>query len=270
RYACFTPWQHAPESYGASSPGEGHGRCERQVLAMLDDILRNRMQYAARDGEAWLDAARNASLVAAAERYYRALYRGSTESWNLRDRHMFDTLCAVLDSRGPDAKAVVWAHNSHLGDARATEMGRWGELNLGQLCRERFGNEARLVGFGTDRGTVAAAHEWGDPMQVMDVRPALPESVEGLCRETGLERFRLDLRVGEDHGAAREFLEPRLERAIGVIYRPMTERQSHYFETVLSRQFDHYVWFTETRAVTPLPGAESGELAEEETWPFGV
>lgn len=274
RYACFNPWENSPERYGAGSFGERYGRCEKQVLATLRDLLDKRVQYAARDGEAWLDATRNASLVAAAEGYYRAMYRGSAESWNLRDRHMFDTLRAVMEARGPGAKAVVWAHNSHLGNARATEMGEWGEINLGQLCKERFGAEALSVGFGTDRGTVAAADDWDGPMRVMEVRPARADSYEGLCRETGMDRFMLDLRRAPDDRLAERLREPRLERAIGVIYRPQTERQSHYFRAVLPEQFDRYVWFAETRAVTPLPGADRPPPGEapsvEETWPFGV
>jgi len=182
-------------------------------VAALRDLLARRLEYLAQDGEDFLDAAQNARLVAAAERYYRTMYYGAAESWNLRDRHMFETLQAVLEARGADARAVVWAHNSHVGDAFATEMGKVrDELNIGQLCRERYGEQARLIGFGTDRGTVAAASEWDGPLEIKRVRPAHRDSYERLCRESGVERFLLELR-GADRDALRHaLLQPRLER----------------------------------------------------------
>jgi erythromycin esterase-like protein len=250
RYACLRPYRHAPERYGAMAYAEGFGRCEEGVVNMLADLFARGREHALADDEALLDAAQNARLVAGAEAYYRAMYYGSAESWNLRDRHMFDTLDLLLASRGPDAKAVVWAHNSHIGDARATEMGRArGELNLGQLCRESYGERARLVGFGTHTGTVAAASDWDAPMQVMRVNPSRPDSVERLAHDTGLTSFFLDLRGAPIRDA---LAAPRLERFIGVIYRPDTERWSHYAEVVLPEQLDAYVWLDETNAVTPL------------------
>jgi len=192
------------------------------------------------------------------------MYHGSAESWNLRDTHMFETLCQLLEAGGPDAKAVVWAHNSHIGNAAHTEMGQVrGELNIGQLVKERFADNARLIGFGTHTGTVAAADDWDEPMQVKRVRPSLPGSWEEVSFETGLPRFLLDLR--EPPEAA---LGTRLERFIGVIYRPETERWSHYAEAELGNQFDGWVWFEETRAVTPLGGPE--QAGEDEMWPFGL
>ena len=205
-------------------------------------------------------------MVRSAERYYRLVYRSGTESWNLRDRHMFDTLRALLDRGGPEAKAVVWAHNSHIGNAAATAMGWQGEFNIGELCRTAFGGEAALIGFGTDRGTVAAATDWGGPMEVMSVRPALPGSHEALFRESGLSSALLDLRGPRDMRAA--LARPRLERAIGVVYRPDTERQNHYFEAVLPEQFDAFVWFAETTAVAPLAEADRAEGAD--AFPFGL
>jgi erythromycin esterase-like protein len=196
------------------------------------------------------------------------MYRGSTESWNLRDRHMFDTLSNLLRVRGPDAKAVVWAHNSHIGNAAATAMGWQGEFNIGELCRTAFGDDAVLIGFGTDRGTVAAASDWDAPMEVKTVLPARPDSYERVFRRSGIARSLTDWRRA-DRGALREALaRPRLERAIGVIYRPETEFYSHYFEAVLSDQFDAYVWFEETKAVTPL-GSERPHGVPD-TYPFGV
>jgi protein-L-isoaspartate(D-aspartate) O-methyltransferase len=219
-----------------------------------------RLADAGRDGEAIFDAVQNARLIADAERYYRAMYYGSNESWNLRDRHMFDTLEALLAFHGPGAKAVLWEHNSHLGDASATEMGLRGQLNVGQLCREKYAGSAFLIGFGTDRGTVAAADDWDGPMRVMQVRPAHPESYERLCHDAGVPAFFLHLRE-PDRPELRYELEPqRLERAIGVVYRPDTELQSHYFHASLPRQFDEYVWIDETRAVRPVAPADARRL----------
>jgi erythromycin esterase-like protein len=186
---------------------------------------------------------------------------------------MFETLCSLLDARGDKAKAVVWAHNSHIGDARYTEMGiARGELNIGQLAKQKFGDAARLIGFGTHKGTVAAADDWDSPMKVKSVRPSLPESYERLSHDSGMTRFLLDLREGENRGVAARLEEPMLERFIGVIYRPDTERWSHYSQAILPHQFDAWVWFDETSAVTPLPGeARPGEApSSEETWPSGL
>ena len=269
RYGCLTPWQADPATYGRAALSAGFRNCEQAVAAQLRELLDRRLDYMTRDGESYLDAARNASLVAAAERYYRIMYYGSRESWNLRDGHMFDTLEATLAARGPEARAVVWAHNSHIGNAAATEMG-WsrGELNIGQLCREKYGEAARLIGFGTDRGTVAAATDWDGDMEIKQVRPALPDSYERLSHETAIPSFLLDLR-GDGRAAVRDALRPRrLERAIGVIYRPETERWSHYFDAVLPEQFDAWVWFDETRAVTPLTTAHGHGMPE--TYPFGL
>ena len=268
RYGCLTPWSHAPQGYGRMALSRGYAPCEDAVAAMLTDLLSRRLDYAGRDGESFLDAAQNARLVRDAEAYYRAMYYGAAESWNLRDRHMFETLEHLFDAH-PGAKAVVWAHNSHIGDARFTEMGTAREeLNLGQLCRERFGDDAALIGMGTHTGAVAAADDWDDPMEIMRVRPSLEGSIERLSHDAGISRFLLDLREGARDETRHRLLEPRLERFIGVIYRPETERWSHYAEASVPRQFDGWVFFDETRAVTPLPGPH--DPGEEETWPFGV
>jgi erythromycin esterase-like protein len=196
------------------------------------------------------------------------MYYGGAESWNLRDTHMFETLRHLLDAKGPDAKAIVWAHNSHIGDARSTDMGAIrNELNIGQLCREAFASEAALVGFGTHTGTVAAAHDWDGDMQVMRVNPSRPDSYERLCHEAGKNRFLLDLSPAQHEPLRRRLSEPRLERFIGVIYRPDTELWSHYSQAILPEQFDAYVWFDETQAVTPL-GPEH-HRGVPETYPFG-
>ncbi len=268
RYGCLTPWQSDPVTYGRAALSAGYPLCEKAITDMLRDLLDKRLDYMRRDGESYLDAAQNARLAAAAERYYRVMYYGSAESWNLRDRHMFETLQTLLAARGPSAKAIVWAHNSHIGNAAATEMGAHGELNIGQLCRQEFGKDCALIGFGTDRGTVAAASEWGSGMQVMDISRSHAESYEHLCTRAGGESFLLDLRTDGRRELLRELSRPRLERAIGVIYRPETERYSHYFEAVLPRQFDAWVWFDKTHAVVPLP--IEPEPGTPETYPFGI
>ena len=269
RYGCLQPWSHDPAAYGRMAISEGYGRCEVEVVRMLRDLLARRMDCMGEECEEWLDAAANARLIRNAEQYYRVMYLGSSESWNLRDTHMYETLCQLLEAKGPDSKAVVWAHNSHIGNAAHTEMGQHrDELNLGQLTKENFGEQARLIGLGTHSGTVAAAHNWDEPMEVKDIRPSLAGSYERMCHDSGVARFLLDLRQGANEAVVERLLEPRLERFIGVIYRPETERWSHYSECVLPNQYDAWVWFDETRAVTPLPGVALD--GEAETYPFGL
>lgn len=274
RYGCLDPWAEDPAVYGRHSLLEGYARCEVGVIQMLKDLLQKQVDCLGAECEEWLDAAANARLIKDAEAYYRIMYHGSAESWNLRDQHMFDTLNMILDAKGPDAKAIVWAHNSHVGNAAFTDMGmRRDELNIGQLVKEKWGERARLIGFGTHRGTVSAADDWDEPMRIKTVRPSLPDSHERMSHEAGVPRFLLDLREGAlSRELADALEEPRLERFIGVIYRPETERWSHYSEAILPRQFDAWVWFDETRAVTPLPGElRPGEHREvEETYPFGL
>jgi protein-L-isoaspartate(D-aspartate) O-methyltransferase len=260
RYACLSPWEADPAAYGRAAIQGRYRVCEREAVAMLRDLFERRIDYAARDGEAVFDAVQNARLVAHAEGYYRAMYGSSNDSWNLRDHHMFETLESLLEHAGPGSKAVVWEHNSHLGDARATEMGSRGQINVGQLCRERFGNDAFLIGFGTDRGTVAAAERWDARMEVMSVRPSHAQSYERICHDAGGSAFFLHLRE-PSRDVLRYELEPaRLERAIGVIYRPETGLQSHYFHASLPNQFDEYIWFDQTRAVRPITPDEARAL----------
>ncbi len=268
RYGCLTPWQHDPATYGRAALSQRYRDCEAEVVAQLRDLLEKQLDYEAKDGASFLDAAQNARLIRSAEQYYKVMYYGGADSWNLRDSHMFETLKHVLDARGPDAKAVVWAHNSHIGDARATEMGKVrGEHNIGQLCREQFDEAAALIGFGTHAGTVAAATDWGDEMKVKRVRPSHEDSYERLCHDAGVGRFLLDLHL--DPALRRRLEAPRLERFIGVIYRPETELMSHYADASLPRQFDGWVWFDETHAVTPAgPGTQREGVPE--TYPFGV
>ncbi|MGD0492789.1 MAG: protein-L-isoaspartate(D-aspartate) O-methyltransferase [Steroidobacteraceae bacterium] len=268
RYGCLTPWQSDPAVYGhAALTGQYH-TCEREVTTMLTDLLRKRGAYSGNDGERFMDAVQNARLVANAERYYRIMYYGSRASWNLRDSHMFETLKNLMSYHGPQSKAIVWAHNSHVGDSAATEMAARDEYNIGHLCREEFGKDCYSIGFGTHSGTVAAASNWDEPMEVQNVRASLAGSYERLCHETGDPRFFLPLRGLSRSSQIAGLMQPKLERAIGVIYRPETELQSHYFEAVLPRQFDEYVWFDETSAVTPLASEELEGLPD--TYPFGL
>lgn len=252
RYGCLTPWAHDPAAYGGAAIRGRYRVCEADAVGILRDLLAKRLEYSQQDGARFFDATRNATLVANAERYYRAMYYGGDESWNLRDRHMFETLEALLAFHGAGSKAVVWEHNSHLGDARATEMGVRGQINVGQLCRERFADAAYLIGFGTDHGTVAAAHDWDGDMNVMRVEPSHPESYEHLCHASGVPAFVLPLRDPVREDVRDELRAPRLERAIGVVYRPETELQSHYFHASLPFQFDAWIWLDETRAVHPV------------------
>ena len=268
RYGCLTPWQSDPATYGQAALTGAYQTCEREVVAMLLELMGKRQAYAEHDGERFLDAVQNARLVASAERYYRIMYYGSRASWNLRDEHMFQTLQTLLDFHGPASKAIVWAHNSHVGDSAATEMSSRGEYNIGHLCRKEFGNAAYSIGFGTNSGFVAAASDWGGPMEVKAVRPARSGSYERLCHEAGSPRFLLPLRSLIPGVLANGLLTPRLERAIGVIYRPETELESHYFQAVLPHQFDEYVWFDESKAITPLVTEQLKGLPD--TYPFGL
>jgi protein-L-isoaspartate(D-aspartate) O-methyltransferase len=268
RYGCLTPWEAEPATYGHAAITGSYRSCEGPVVAVLQDLLRKEQEYAEHDGERFLDATQNALLVSNAEQYYRIMYYGSRKSWNLRDRHMFDTLLNLLQHHGPESRAVVWAHNSHVGDAGATEMSRRGEFNIGQLCRQQFGPAAYAIGFGTHTGTVAAATDWDGPMLTKTVRPSLERSYERLCHESGIPRFLLPLRPPAASGVRQGLMSPRLERAIGVIYRPETELQSHYFQAVLPRQFDEYIWFDRTRAVTPFVTEELKGMPD--TYPFGL
>ncbi len=253
RYACLSPWERDPALYGRAALNRGYAACERPVVGVLRDLLERRLEYSRADGDRFFDAASNAHLVAAAEQYYRVMYYGGPTSWNLRDQHMFDTLERLLEFRGPESKAIVWAHNSHVGDARATEMGAArGEHNIGQLCRQRFGDSSFAIGFGTHSGTVAAASNWGASMEIKRVRPSHPTSYERIFHESGVPALLLGLRHPVRAAVREELASPRLERAIGVIYRPDTELQSHYFQAALPWQFDGYVWFDETEAVDAL------------------
>jgi erythromycin esterase-like protein len=270
RYACFDQFGEDPQAYGYAASYGLTESCETEVVDQLVELQGAASEYARRDGRLAPDdlffAEQNARLVRSAERYYRAMFGSRVSSWNLRDQHMADTLNALttfLDEPGRASKVVVWAHNSHVGDARATELGAGGELDVGQLVRQWFGREAFLLGFTTHRGTVTAASEWGAHAERKSVRPALPDSYERLFHDTGHGNFFLDLRTPS--AAVAELMHPRLERAIGVIYRPEKERLSHYFHARLPLQFDAILHYDATRAVEPLERTglwERGELPE--------
>ena len=265
RYACLSPYVSRPQIYGAQAVKTGQ-TCEDDVVRQLVDMLDERITYSMKDGDAFFDAEQNARVVCAAEQYYRAMFQGSVASWNLRDSHMFSTLQRLLEQGGPSSKAIVWAHNSHIGNASATAMGERGEFNIGQLCREHFGDEVVAIGFATSTGTVMAADDWGGAATIKRVIPARPDSWERIFEDSGAPASLTNWR---GHDALREALDHvRLERAIGVIYRPETERWSHYFEANLARQFDALVWLRKTAAVMPLLGG--GPEGAPDTYPFGL
>jgi erythromycin esterase-like protein len=276
RYSCFEDFGEDTQAYGYEAGFGLSESCENEAVGQLKELRRRASEYAQRDGRVAADeffyAEQNARLVKNAEQYYRSMFRGRTLSWNLRDRHMAETLDALvahLDQQGSRAKIVVWEHNSHLGDARATESGESGQLNVGQLVRERYGREAALVGFTTYTGTVTAASDWDGPAERKLVRPALLQSYESLFHRMPPPRFLLLTRENEEFAAA--LRAERLERAIGVIYRPQTERLSHYFSARLSDQFDAVMHFDQTRAVEPLERTALWETGEApETYPSGL
>lgn len=276
RYACFDHFGADLQTYGYATSFGMSRSCEDAVVNELMELRHRAAEYARRDGRIAADeffyAEQNARLVRNAEAYYRMMFRGRVASWNWRDQHMAETLNALvahLDAQGQRTKVVIWAHNSHLGDARATDMGMMGELNVGQIVREHYGRESVLIGFTTYGGTVTAASNWDGPAEHKRVRAALPGSFEALFHDVGLPRFLLALRDG-GHAAA-GLREAQLERAIGVIYLPETERASHYFYARLSDQFDAVLHFNQTRAVVPLERNAEWEPEEvPETFPSGI
>jgi erythromycin esterase-like protein len=274
-YSCFEHFGKEIQTYGYAAGFGLTPTCQDAVVKELVALRRRAMEYLRRDGQvaadAYFCAEQNARVVQNAEEYYRSMFRREISSWNLRDTHMMESLISLADHLGKQeapAKIVVWAHNSHLGDARATQMSERGEFNLGQLVRQRFRKEAVLIGFTTYEGTVTAASDWDAPAERKNVRPGHRESYEALFHDVDLSRFFLDLRRNDISTALRT---ERLERAIGVIYRPETEMISHYFNARLSDQFDAVLHFDHTRAVEPLERTAEWELGEvEETFPSGL
>jgi erythromycin esterase-like protein len=273
-YACFDAFGDDVQMYGYAASLNLERSCEDEVVSQLVELRRRAAEYATRDGRIAADeyfvAEQNARVVRNAETYYRAMFRGGAASWNVRDRHMMNTLESLLEhARRPDrpARAVVWAHNSHLGDARATSMAVIGELNLGQLVRERFGSSCCLIGQTTHEGEVTAAREWDGPAELRTVRPSRPDSHERVFHDTGVPAFVVSV---TDEALTPALRVPRLERAIGVLYRPETERASHYFDARLHEQFDVIVHVDRTRALEPLERWSRHEVDLPETYPTGV
>src|SRR5688572_3352908 len=274
RYGCFEDFGEDTQAYGYAASTGLSSSCEDEVVAQLVELRRRAADYASRDGRIAADeyffAEQNARLVRNAEEYYRSMFGGCVLSWNLRDTHMMETLEALLTQvrqTSGEARAVIWAHNSHLGDARATYMGDSGQLNLGQLVREKYGQEARLIGFTTHAGTVTAASNWDEPAQRKRVRPSLPDSYERLFHDVDVPQFLL---LPDDDDIRPILSTPRLERAIGVIYRPDTERISHYFRARLPEQFDAVLHIDETHALEPLETWSIDEADLPETYPTAL
>ena len=276
RYSCFEDYGEDAQHYGYAASFDLSKSCEDEAIKQLSDLQRRAFGYMNRDGfvarDEYIFAEQNARLVINAEEYYREMFRERVSSWNLRDRHMTETLTALaahLELQNQPPKIVVWAHNSHLGDARATDMSERGEWNVGQLIREKFGaGNVRLIGFTTFEGTVAAASNWNEPAQLKKVNQGIKGSFENLFHQTELPQFFLDLR---DEEISKILRKPLLERAIGVIYRPATERDSHYFYADLPKQFDGVIHFDRTRAVEPLDKVSSWTHEDvPETFPEGI
>jgi erythromycin esterase-like protein len=274
RYSCFDHVGGEGQAYGYALAYSGAIPCENEVVRQLIELRRRAEGYLRRDGwvadDEFFFAEQNALLVRDAEEYYQQMYRADVSSWNLRDRHMaatLDSLAEHLNHQFGHAKIVVWEHNSHVGDARSTEMGARGEFNVGQLARQRYASECALIGFSTYDGTVTASSEWGGHSERKRVRPAMTDSHESFLHQAQAGRFWLDLAEPHVHDA---MVMPRLERAIGVIYRPETERGSHYFHARLGEQFDAVIHLDHTSAVEPLERTSIWDAGEPpETYPTG-
>jgi erythromycin esterase-like protein len=277
RYGCLGHFGEDPQAYGYAASFDLGKSCEQQAIAQLVELQQRKAEFTRQDGKCPEDefffAEQNARLIVNAEEYYRNMFAGPVDTWNIRDTHMVDTIAALLNhldrTRDQRTKAVVWAHNSHLGDARATQMGAQGEVNVGQLCRERWGpGEVYNIGFSTHTGTVAAASEWGEPVEVKRVNPSLAGSYERIFHDTGLTE--LMVLFDETPEARRALSDSRLERAIGVLYLPRSERASHYFQASLPNQFDAVIHIDVTTAVEPLEATAPFVPEEAETYPTGV
>ncbi|WP_339863823.1 erythromycin esterase family protein [Paremcibacter congregatus] len=281
RYSCLDHFMENPQSYGLAMTLGLTDSCENEIIAQLVDIRKKSYQYMVKDGllaaDEYFCAEQNAKVVCNAEKYYRAMFSNKNTSrqnlWNMRDQHMFETyqaLAGYLSEKSyKPAKTIIWAHNSHIGNAAATEMSRRGEFNIGQLARETYGDKALLIGFSTAEGSVTAASNWDAPARSKTVRPPIPGSYEDIFHQVNQKNFLINLR--EENDVTDLLLSPRLQRAIGVIYRPDTERESHYFEAILPEQFDYLIHFNTTTAVVPLavtPHWHQGEL--DETYPSGL
>ena len=274
RYGCFEQFGEDIQAYGYAATFGLSKACEDEVVVQLIEMSRRAADLASRDGrldpDEFFTAEQNARVVKNAERYYRAMFSRRISSWNLRDRHMAETLDQLISHLGASAKIVVWAHNSHLGDARATEMSNQGELNVGQLVREKYGNTSVLIGFTTYTGAVTAASNWDGPAEQKQVRPALSDSFEAMFHATHVPAFLMVLRGNRFLSGILN--QERLERAIGVVYLPHSERVSHYFHARLADQFDAVIHIDNTKALQPLEITSQPEEAGEvpETYPSAI
>jgi len=277
RYGCLDRFMDDLQLYGHSAESGLIDSCEKQIVSQLIELRRRAHEYLERDGlearDEYFSVSQNAKLIRNAEQYYRSLFSEKQHSWNVRDRHMFDTLTELFAHlgrrKGSEAKIVVWAHNSHVGNAAATDMGQRGEFNIGQLACETHGDEALLIGFSTSHGTVTAASNWDEPPEYKNINIPFPRSYEESFHHVKYKNFLIDLR--ENNGAVDMLMEPRLQRVIGVIYKPMHELQSHYYRACLPEQFDFIIHLDQTSAVHPLeaiPHWHRGEM--DETYPFGM
>jgi erythromycin esterase-like protein len=265
-YGCFDPYEGDVQDYAMATllvPTS----CEEEAVRMLVELRARERQYREEDPEAFFDAEQNALVARNAERYYRAMIRGGAASWNVRDQHMTETLERLLDHHGPGARAIVWEHNTHVGDARATDMARAGMVNVGQLCRERWGDEVVVVGFASYEGSVIAGRQWGAPMERMPVPAARPGSWEALLHQAG-EGDRLLLLDRLD--SVPEALEPRGHRAIGVVYHPEREALGNYVPSILPYRYDALLYMDDSRAVRPLHMPEHELREPPETFPSGM
>ena len=268
RYNCLASFAPEPREYGRTVVSGQYRDCEDAVVDVLEELLRSRRDLVGDSNGAFLEAYQNARLVVGAEKYYRSIFYGKQNSWNIRDKHMFDALRTLDTVNSGDNKYIIWAHNSHVGDARATNQKQRGGRNLGQICREKLGDDCFLIGFGADSGTVTAASHWGGPTEIKNLRQARNESFGALFRKAKSRCLMTPLRVNDAPELHKLLRSRRYQRAVGVIYRPQTEFASHYLKVSLARQFDEYIWFDDTTALDADPAEE--EVGSRQTFPFGV
>ena len=269
-YRCFEPYGESAEDY-ARATALVPTSCESEAVAALRLLRERSVEYREDGPEHFFNAEQNALVARNAEHYYRTMVRGGPASWNVRDHHMVETLERLMAFHGPQARAIVWEHNTHVGDARFTDMARAGMVNVGQLVRQAHGSDdVVIVGFGTHRGTVIAAEEWGAAMQRMQVPEARRESYEAVLHHTGIPDFLLPFAVRETHPVVDELREPRGHRAIGVVYNPELEHYGNYVPTILPERYDAFIYLDETRAVAPLHMPVRADRDLPETYPSGV
>jgi erythromycin esterase len=263
-FQCFEPYRKSEGQAYARASQFVPELCQAEVATLLKEIRLSAAQH--KDSESGFGAAQNAMIAVNAEKYYRAMIKGGPESWNIRDSHMQDTLDRLLELHGPDAKAIVWAHNTHIGDARATSMARNEMYNLGELSRKRYGSDVVLVGFGSYSGTVIAGESWGAPMQIMPVPEAEEDSWEYHLQEAGGGS---KLLITDDIKDVVEFQQPFGHRAIGVVYDPDYEHLGNFVPSVIPQRYDAFIYLEETQALHPMHGHPDNRKSPD-LYPFGV